>query len=118
MLHIPIQQFFEGSTTIEQLNSAIDAYARQFEAKPYKVGRITIDLAKVPEDRLRAWEQVVFRLIGPTLRAFKDGTITPAQAAVKVAPFVLVFGGPYGFDRPGPNHSEELTQEISEFAAP
>jgi hypothetical protein len=66
-----------------------------------------------------AWEEVVLlRLIRPTLRAFKDGTVTPTQAAVKLAPFLLVFGGPYGFDPPGPYQSEELTREISELAAP
>lgn len=125
MLHVPIQDFFEGLLSIEQLNSAMDEYAQQFEAKPYKVTRIVIDLAKGSENRLRAWEQVVLpRLIGPTRRAFKNGTITPAQAAVKVAPFLLVFGGPYGFDvRSDAAHdwaqrSEELTKEISEFAAP
>jgi hypothetical protein len=119
MLHVPIQEFFEGLATVAQLSVALDEYARQFEAKPYKVGRIGIDLSKVPENRLNTWSEVLLRLIGPTLRAFMDGTITPAQAAVKVAPFLLVFGGPYGFDpATGPHQSEELTREISEFAAP
>jgi hypothetical protein len=120
MLHVPIQDFFEGLITVERLNSAMDEYAREFETKPYKVGRIAIDLAKVPENQLRAWAQVVLpRLIGPTLQAFIHGTVTPTQAAVKIAPFVLVFGGPYGFDSAtGPHLSQELTQKISEFAAP
>ena len=124
LLHSPIKQFFEGARTCDELDRELRKFAREFEAKPYKVGKISIDMSKMPEDLIAKYLEVVTRIIGPTLERFTKGDISAADAAIKVAPFVLVFGGAYGFDpQPGEDptwfaRSQALTLQISAFAAP
>jgi hypothetical protein len=124
LLQKSIETFFEGAITPDQLDVQLREFARDFEAKPYKVGRSSFDISTVPEETMSKYVNVVTKIIGPPLQRFLKGGLSATEAAIKVAPFLLVLGGAYGFD---PNEkddpiwharTEELTRRIGEFAAP
>jgi hypothetical protein len=66
-------------------------------------------------------EYVAARITLPAQQAFFKGELTAAEAAVKMAPFVLIWRG-YGMDPPDASpltreRTQELMREIGEFAA-
>lgn len=118
-LHTPIRAFLDGALTSDQLETDLREYARAFEARPYKVGGATIDLEKTPQDKLFAFARAVSGLTHPVLAAFFKGELTASQAALKVAPFFLMWPG-YGIDPPASTplarkQTAELLAKIGEY---
>ena len=118
-LHTPVQAFLNGTITAEQLETELREYARAFEAHPYKVGVAKIDWQKLPQPRLFAFARAVSRMTHPALDAFYKGELTASQAALKVAPFFVMWPG-YGIDPPSATalaqeQTTELLAKIGEY---
>jgi hypothetical protein len=123
VLHIAIQEFVDKTLSSEQLEPRIREYITQFESKPYKIGGARIEWQTVPQEWLYAFTRLLARIVEPTQRAFVQGDLTVSEAALRLAPVFLIWGG-YGMDPP-PNADvatrqriSELMEKIAEFAAP
>jgi len=118
-LHTTVLAFLNSTLTAAQLETDLRSYAREFEARPYKVGDPHIDWSKLPQDVLFAFARVVATITHPAIAAFFKGELTAGQAALKVAPFFLIWPG-YGIDPPSPTplaqkQTEELLAKIVEY---
>jgi hypothetical protein len=105
--------------TANQLETDLRSYAREFEARPYKVGTAKVDWEKVPQDRMFAFAKAVSDITHSPVAAFFKGELTASQAALKVAPFFLMWPG-YDMDPPSPTplaqkQTEELLAKIGEY---
>ena len=109
--------------TSEQLEAELQKYTRQFEAQPYKVSASPLNLQQFPQEPIFALMKLVFAVCLPTVVAWSQGQLTTPQAARKIAPFFLMWGG-YGLEsEPGGmsftrEQARELMAEITTFAAP
>lgn len=115
-----VQAFLEDKLTTNQLEAELRNYIQQFEAKPYKVRSMNIDWQKVPQERMFAFAKVSVRITEPPTAAFFRGELTAAQAAVKIAPFFLMWPG-YGLDPPNADsrsrqRTDDLLGKIGAFA--
>jgi hypothetical protein len=120
-LYTSVLAFLNETITANQLEADLREYARAYEAKPYKVGRATIEWTKFPQERLFALLRVIAAITGPAYEAFNKGELTVAQTAVKVAPFFLMWEG-YGMDGPPGDSAarlriDELLAEVHKFSA-
>ena len=118
-LHATVQAFLNSTITVDQLETDLRGYAREFEAGPYKVGAAKIDWEKVPQDRMFAFVRAASNITHPTIAAFFEGELTASQAALKVAPFFLMWPG-HGIDPPSATalaqeQTEELLAKIREY---
>ena len=117
-----IRAFLDDNLTADQLERDLREYAREFEARPYNVGTANIDWEKLAQERLFAFVRVLAAITMPVQQAFLKGELTPAQAALKMAPFFLMWSG-YGMDAPPGEQAArariyELLLEIGKFHAP
>jgi hypothetical protein len=115
-----VQAFLDDKLTTNQLEAELRDYIQQFEAKPYKVRSMNIDWQKVPQERMFALAKVSFRITQLPTAAFFKGELTAAQAAVKIAPFFLMWRG-YGLDPENADslsrrRTDQLLEEIGAFA--
>src|SRR5262245_9616685 len=109
-----IQAFFDDKLTANELDAELRNYIQEFEAKPYKVRPLKIDWEKVPLERVLAFVKIYSRITGPPITAFLRGELSAAQAAVKIAPFFLIWPG-HGMDPPGADSlSRQRTDELLE----
>ena len=117
----PVRAFLNDTITADRLERELREFARAFETKPYKMFPAPIAFDAVAQDRLFSFVRVVSRVIGPSQQAYMKGELTAQQAALKMAPFLLIWGG-YGMDAP-PNDPvarvriDELLSEIGKLAA-
>lgn len=116
-----VRAFLNDTITADQLERELREFARNFEAKPYKMVPAPVAFDAVPQDRLFAFVRIVSRVIGPAQQAFLKGEVTAQQAALKMAPFFLIWGG-YGMDAPQDDPGarariDELLVEIGKWAA-
>jgi hypothetical protein len=121
-LHTTIRGFLDGALPEGQLETELRDFARAFEAHPYKMGTAKIDWEKVPQERLFALVRVTDRITSPAQQAFVKGELTPIQAALKMAPFFLIWPG-HGMDTPPDDpilrrRTDELLADIHKFSAP
>jgi hypothetical protein len=115
-----VQAFLDDKLTANQLEAELRSYLEQFEMKSYKVRTMKIDWQKAPQERMVAFAKVSARITGPFTAAFFRGELSAAQAALKIAPFFLIWPG-YGLDPPGPDslswqRTQELLENIRAFA--
>jgi hypothetical protein len=117
-----VRGFLEGALSAAQLETELREYAREFEARPYKVGVAKIEWDKVPQERLFAFMRITSRLNAPVHEEYFKGELSAAQAAIKIAPFLLMWPG-YGMDPPANDplsrqRTEHLLATIREYSAP
>ena len=120
MRYATLSAFLDGTLTASQLETELRAYAREFEARPYRIRPAEIGWDQVPQERQLALVKVCARITGPATEAFFKGELSAAQAAVKIAPLTLIFPG-YGIDPPNTGamsrqRTDELMAEIRAFA--
>lgn len=120
-LHAIVRGFLDGTVPANQLDIDLREYARAFEANPYKVDTANIDWEKVPQERMFAFVRAASRITQPSLEAFFKGELSASQAALKIAPFFLMWPG-YGMDPPGTDlvsrqRTDELLARIREYTA-
>ena len=92
-LHATIRAFLDDVLSPAQLEAQLREYSRAFEIKPYKVGVAEIDWKKIPQERLSAFARVAARITAPTHQAYLKGELTATEAALKMAPFLLMWQG-------------------------
>ena len=114
-----ISAFLDDTLNPTQLESELREYSRAFEIKPYKVGIAEIDWKKIPQERLFAFARVTARITAPTQQAYMKGELTAGEAALKMAPFFLMWQG-YGIDPPSDDPAarariDALLVEIGKF---
>jgi hypothetical protein len=115
-----VQAFLDDKLTANQLEAELRRYIQQFETRPYRVRSLKIDWLKVPQERMFAFSKVSGRITGPPTAAFFRGELSAAQAALKIAPFFLIWPG-YGMDPPNTDsqsrqRTDELLEKIGAFA--
>jgi hypothetical protein len=120
-LHAIVRGFLDGTVPADQLDIDLREYARAFEANPYKVETANIDWEKVPQERMFAFVRATSLITQPSLEAFFKGELSASQAALKIAPFFLMWPG-YGIDPPGTDlvsqqRTDEVLARIHEYAA-
>jgi hypothetical protein len=120
-LQTSIRGFLDGTLSATQLETELREYAREFEARPYKVGVANIEWDKVPRERLFAFLRVMSRLDAPVHEKYFKGELSAAQAAVQIAPFLLMWPG-YGMDPPTDDplsrqRIEDLLAKVREYSA-
>jgi hypothetical protein len=86
------------------------------------VGVANIEWDKVPQERLFAFVRVTSGLITPVQQAYFRGELSAAQAAVKMAPFFVMWPG-YGIDPPADDplsrqRTEDLLGKFREYSGP
>ena len=109
-----VQTFLDERLTANQLEAELRSYIEQFETRPYKVRTLKIDWQKVPQERMFAFAKVSARITATPTEAFFRGELSAAQAAVKIAPFFLIWPA-YGMDPPSADSlSRQLTDELLE----
>ena len=118
-LHATVRAFLDNTISASQLDADLREYARVFEARPYRVRPAPIEWEKIPQERTFAFMRATARITGPAQQAFLKGELTAEQAALKMAPFFLIFVG-YGIDPPPDDpHArlriDELLMEIGKY---
>ncbi len=118
-LHATVRAFLDNTISASQLDTDLREYARAFEARPYKVRPAPIDWKSVPQERTFAFMRATARITAPAQQAFFKGELTAQQAALKMAPFLLIFAG-YGIDPPPDDplarpRIDELLAEIRKY---
>ena len=121
VLETVLRAFIDETISEEQLDRDLREYARAFEARPYKVRPAPIEWEKVPQERLFAFMRAIARIMAPDQRALLNGELTVSQAALKMAPFVLISMG-HGMeaDPDDPRariRIDQLLTEIRKFSA-
>jgi hypothetical protein len=118
--HHPSQAFLDDKLTTNQLELELRRYMQQFETKPYRVRTLKIDWEAVPRERTFAFAKVSARITGPPAAAFFRGELSAAQAALKIAPFLLIWPGhgiePTNTDSLSRQRTDELLKQIRAFA--
>jgi hypothetical protein len=119
-LQATLRAFLDGTLTASQLETDLRAYAREFEAKPYRIRTANLRLEQVPQERQLALVEVCVRITGPAHAAFFKGELSAARAAMKIAPLTLIFPG-FGLDPPNADavsrqRADELMDAIGTFA--
>ncbi len=120
-LHAIVRGFLDGTLPANQLDIDLAEYAHAFEADPYKVGTANIDWIKVPQEQIFAFMRGTSRITQPALEAFFKGELSASHAALKIAPFFLMWPG-FGIDPPGTDlvsrqRTDELLARIREYSA-
>jgi hypothetical protein len=117
-----IESALNATISTTQLETDFRTFARDFETRPYKIGDVGIDWEQVPQERIMALFRVIQPIIAPAHEAFAKGEISVEQAALKIAPFVLIGRG-FGIESDDPDpraqqRAAELMSKISDYAAP
>jgi hypothetical protein len=118
--HDLVRAFLDDKVTAEQLDTDLREYARQFEARPYKLRTGAIEWETVPQARLFRFAEITARITSSAEQAFFRGELTAAEAALKMAAFFLIWRG-YGIEPRDASlareRAQELMRKIGEFAA-
>jgi hypothetical protein len=115
-----IRDFLDGKQTPEELRDGLCGYALRPDIGLHAFTSVNIDWQQLPQERLFAYFEVTSKIIGPTLESFFAGQLSVDDAAVQVAPFLLLGGG-FGFEPPPDvdpkwhERSEALTEKVAKL---